>query len=269
MKNKLTISLGILFILTLTQVPRVWAVTPISQKLQNEANHLQAVASRAATQQTAELSRIISTSNTMITTRITSLNNMITRVNNDTRLSSDEKTSMVTNINTEITNLQTLKAKIDADTDVTTARADRKSIVIAYRVYLIYEPQTRFSVIVDNLLTTTANLQGQLPQIQNLLNTLKSQGKDTTAMQATLGDMTTQLTNATTTLNGDKTTLAELTPSSTNYTTVFTGVKADFTKVRSDFSAVRADFTSLQKDLKALFGTTTTPIATPTATPTP
>src|SRR5690348_1055831 len=78
------------------------------------------------------LSRIQARANQMIQVRLTSLQNLLTRVQNDTRLSADEKTSFANDINTAISGLTALKVKIDADSDGPTALADTKSIVTSY-----------------------------------------------------------------------------------------------------------------------------------------
>src|SRR5579872_6107659 len=72
-----------------------------------------------------------------ITRRITALNDLITRINGFTRLTADQKSSFVTQIQTEINTLTSLKTKIDADTDTATLKTDVQSIVAEYRVFAL------------------------------------------------------------------------------------------------------------------------------------
>lgn len=129
------------------------------QKLVNQVDKVQKQASNAANRQSNELQNIITRSNTLITNRITTLNSLSTRVQNDTRLSSDEKSSLTSDIQTEINGLNTLKSKIDADTDATTARTDEKQIITNYYVYAVFEPKVRILVTINNLQTVTSNIQ--------------------------------------------------------------------------------------------------------------
>src|SRR5579864_7463496 len=171
-----------------------------AQKLVNQVNHEQNQASRAAQKQSNELQNIINRSNTMISSRISSLNTLSTRVQNDTRLSASEKSSLTSEIQTDISGLTALKTKIDADTDATTARSDEKTIVSSYYIFAAFEPKIRYLIILNNLQTVTTNLQSLVPQLQNIINTFKSQGKDVTQLQALLSDISSQLQTINTTI---------------------------------------------------------------------
>src|SRR5260221_5555613 len=54
----------------------------------------------------------------LITDRVTHLNTLLTRINAMAKLSATDKTSFTTEINTDISGLNALKIKIDADTDL-------------------------------------------------------------------------------------------------------------------------------------------------------
>src|SRR5258708_32871268 len=107
----------------------------------SEVNHLQGQASPSANKQGTELQNIIAHADKLISNRLTSLNALLTRLQNDKRLSSSEKSALTAQIQTDINGLTTLKAKIDADTDATTARTDAKQIITNYYVYAIFEPK--------------------------------------------------------------------------------------------------------------------------------
>lgn len=210
----------------------------ITTRLENEA-------SRSAQRQSTELTNLQKRADTAIINRIDDLNRLITRIQNDTRLSSDEKTSLTASIQNSISGLNTLKAKIDADTDVTTARTDAKGIFTSFRVYEVVNPQTRLLIIIDNLQTATSTIQTLTPQLQNLINTLKSQGKDVSSLQASLDDINTQLQTITTKLSTDKTTVSGVTITTQDPQTTFTSVRQDLSGVRSDFAKIRSDFAQM------------------------
>ena len=254
------------------------------QRIQNETAHLEKMASHAAVKQTDQLQTIIDRSNTLITNRLTTLNTLLTRVQNDKRLTDTEKSSLSSDIQTTISGLTTLKAKIDADTDATTARADEKQIVTNYYVYAVLEPKIRLLVVINNLQTSTATLQGLVPQLQNLINTYKSQGKDVTQLQSLLDDISTQLQTINTTLTKDATTvdgvsLASHETAQATFTQVRQDltqiVQVDFAKIRSDFEQMRSQFkqftesTGTTTSSQSASQTLTTPAPSPEVSPPP
>src|SRR6185312_5611489 len=154
--KKILFLLPILLLLSIAPLVKpVWAANSHADAhLTQAATRMTAMASKAAERQDTQLAAIQKSADTMIENRITALNTLLSKIQNDTRLSADEKTTLTTNINTMIANLNALKAKIDADTDATTARADRKTIVTSYHVYATFEPSTRLLTIINNLQTT-------------------------------------------------------------------------------------------------------------------
>src|SRR5216683_446727 len=177
----------IVIILTQSVAPAFAVETMGGQKMINTTNrmenHVQTQASYSANKSTNELQNIISRADTLITNRLTSLNALLTRLQSDTRLTASEKSSLTTDIQNDINGLTVLKTKIDADTDVTTARTDAKQIITNYYVYAVFEPKTRLLITLNNLQTTASYVQALVPQLQNLINTLKTQGKDVSQLQ--------------------------------------------------------------------------------------
>ncbi len=134
--------------------------------------------------------------------RITSLNNLITKINAMVRLSASQKTTFTNNIQADITNLTTLKTKIDADTDITTLRTDVKSIVSDYRVYLVFMPQINLLSYADRMSYTVTNMTTILTKLQARVSQAQSAGKNVgnaaallTSAQNELNDANTQITN--------------------------------------------------------------------------
>lgn len=85
--------------------------------------------------------------------RIISLNNLIAKINNISRLSVDQKSELVLQVNNEITNLQSLKSKIDGDTDLTTLNEDKKTIILTYRVYALFLPKINIISLGDQIIS--------------------------------------------------------------------------------------------------------------------
>ncbi len=213
-----------------------------SRLIQNVNN----MASRAAAISQNRLNSIIARANSMIATRVTALQALSTRVENDPRLTTDEKTSLTTDIQNQISSLQTLKTKIDADTDATIALADTKQIITNYYIFAVYEPKTDMLIVLNNLKTVVIQLQAMVPQLQNLITTY-GQGKNTTQLQALVTDINTQLGTINTSLNNDITTIEGVSISSEST------AKATFTQVRSDVSTtIRTGMDKIRSDIIAM-----------------
>lgn len=242
MKQLVKISLIILFLMVFANTQPVWAATISGTPRLTQAAEKQATA----------LQTLIARADTMITTRIASLQELLTRIQNDTRLSPTDKTMFTNNINTTIASLQALKTKIDADTDLATARADTKSIITSFHVYVTFEPQLRLLLSIDNLLATAAVVQGLVPSLQNLSTSLKGLGQNTTAIDAAIADITTQLTNINTLLTTDKTTLSAVILTNANYQATFTAIRKDLASVHADFAQIRHDLATIKGDVSEL-----------------
>jgi hypothetical protein len=250
-------------ILLQSAFPAFAAQTTSEQKLLNVANRIDKAASNAAGKQTNELQNIINRSNTLITNRLTSLSTLSTRVQGDKRLSTSEKSSLTSDIQTDTTGLTALKTKIDADTDATTARTDEKQIITNFYVYAVFEPKLRYLIILNNLQTTTSNIQAFVPQLQNLITTFKSQGKDVTQLQSLLDDISSQLQTVNTTISADITTVQNISPTAKPTTDQFSKVKQDISQiVRAGLGKIKADFDQMKPLFKQL-------ISQKQATPTP
>lgn len=247
-----TITIILSTVLSLFALVIMLPVTTASALNMNAGERLAQRASAAADKQSAELTRIQARADKMIQDRLTSLQNLLTRVQNDKQLSTDEKTSLTTDINTAIANLTALKTKIDADTDAATALADAKSIVTSYRIYVVFEPKIRLLVTIDNLQTASARVAALVTKVQTLLTDLKNQGKDTTGAQNALNDISTQLTSINTTLATDKALIQGVNVTSTNPQSVFVQVRKDLATVRSEFAKIRADFAQMRDQIKII-----------------
>jgi Zn-dependent M32 family carboxypeptidase len=230
------------------------------------AARLQNQASRAAERQDVNLQAIITRADELATNRITSLNTLLARVQNDNRLSESEKTSLTTEIKNDITGLTNLKAKIDADTDVETARTDAKQIVTNYYIYTVFEPKMRLLITLNNLQTVTKNTQLLVPEIQKLVATYKTQGKDVSQLETLLANVSTQLTTISTAIATDITKVEGVsTADKSTAQTTFTAVRQDIEQtIKADFAKLRSDLEQMRPLFKQLIqGTDTT--ATPSA----
>src|SRR6185436_1872535 len=86
-----------------------------------------------------------------ITRRIDSLNKAISRLGEMKHLSDADKATLTATAQANITTLTNLKAKIDADTDLATLKADIQSITKAYRIYRLVLPRIHIDGASDRM----------------------------------------------------------------------------------------------------------------------
>lgn len=161
--------------LILTSVSFVFAQTSSpSGTPNNSANRISMIKSKAD----AEIAR-----------RITSITDLLARIQTLKRVSDSDKSSLTGMGNTMIANLNILKTKIDADTDIATLRIDWKSIFDQYRVYMLFMPQLRIYVAADRINDTTNLMMQVSAKLQGRIN-------GNAAWQSTLNDANSKITDA-------------------------------------------------------------------------
>lgn len=147
-----------------------------------------------------------------IDNRLTSLSRLVTKINTLGKLTTGQKAALTASLQTEITNLTNLKAKVQADTDIETLRADAKAIVSSYRVYALYIPQIHTLTAASALLTSTQKLTDAYTELQKRVSNAKAAGVDTTVMTQELVAMQAKITDATTQTNSAIDLVTPLTP---------------------------------------------------------
>jgi hypothetical protein len=207
--------------------------------------------------------------------RISALNLLISRLNTMKKLTSDQKTSFVGQIQTEISNLTALKAKIVADTDITILRADIQSIIKSYRIYVVFVPQIHLLGAADVINTTAANFTTIIAKLQTRIDQAKTSGKDTTTMQAAIADMQKKITDAQTQAAAIQAAVATLTPDGypANKTAI-SNARGLVKTASADLKAARDDAKTIIQALKGIGntgvgGSSSVISTTPTTKPTP
>lgn len=211
----------------------------------NLAQRENSIASREAviTQAQANISQNLQQrAQTEITRRLVFLNDLITKINGIKKLSSAEKTDLQGQIQTQIDGLNTLQAKIKADTDNTTLRADVKSIVTDYYIFLFFRVKVNLLVAADRLSTTTDNLSAIYTKLQTRINQEQTAGNDVTALNSLLSDMNAKITDAQTQYTAVQT---ELTPLTTQG---YPGNKSTLQDARAKIQAAVQDLKAAYKD---------------------
>ncbi len=187
------------------------------------------------------LAQIQAAAATMTSDRVTSLNTAIGKVNANKSLTPSDRTTILGRLNTDLSAMGSLEAKIAADTTVPTALADYRSIFTTYRVYAVVIPQS-FEAAAGDGLTDTA-----IPKLQSAHDKLAADlaanpSKWTDAMKAQLSDMQAKIDDASSHANGLAAHALAVTPAAYNADkTVITSIRAQLTTALTDTKAAAAD----------------------------
>jgi hypothetical protein len=179
-----------------------------------------------------------------ITRRINALTDLNAKIQASVKLTADEKSNFSNNTNTQISTLNDLKTKIDADADITTLKTDIKSITDSYRIFMLVIPQGRITFATDRLQDAVEVESAFATKLSARIDADGAAGKDVSKEKTTLADMQAKISDATTQANAALSLVATLTPDN-----------GDKTKMASNDQALKtahADIkTALQDEVTA------------------
>lgn len=147
-----------------------------------------------------------------ITRRIASLNTLNTRIQGMKAVPAEDKAAMTNTVQTQISQLTALNAKIQADTDVATLKADIKAIATQYRVYLLIVPGWSIIAAADRIITTAPYYTSFGAVMQTAITQAQTNGNDVSALIAKLADYNAKVANAVTQANAANALLSDLVP---------------------------------------------------------
>lgn len=174
--------------------------------------------------------------------RVASLTTGIRAITADTHLSSGDKSTILSTLNSDLDSMKSVQSKIAADTTKSEASADYKTIFTTYRVYAVALPQSRYAA-------ATANLDSvAIPRLTDVHGRLaarlagKDASKSTPALQADLTDMSSQITSASTSLSGLAAAVLAVTPAQYNSNhDILKALKQKLTAARAALKQARQD----------------------------
>ncbi len=206
--------------------------------------------------------------------RVAGLQKQSAQINAMVKVSATQKTDLTTAINAQVTALQTLKAKIDGDTDQTTLKTDTKSITDSYRIYMLVMPETQITAAADRLLTIVDSLTTLSTKLQAKITEAQTAGKDVTSAQATLADFNAKAADAQAQAQAAISSLTGLTPDQGDKTKMAANdqalkdARAKLKTAEQDINAARQDAQKINKlglttglKIKTATGSTTTTTA--------
>lgn len=238
MYHKLSLSIGLISLTAL-------AATGIASAA--------ATTTTTTTSDTTRIQTIITRGDQEISRRLTSLNGLSAKISGASKLTAADKATLSAEVSTEVSGLTTLKAKLDAETTLAGAKADAQSIVSDYRVYALIVPKIELVRAADDQQVTESKLTALATKLQTRLTTAKNNGKDVTALQAKLTDMTSQIANAQSISSGIEAKVINLQPSDYNSDhSVLSGDAAQLKTAHADNQAAYSDAKAIVAGVKSL-----------------
>lgn len=199
------------------------------------------------------LSTIISRGDQEIQRRLTALNAAAKTLAQTEKLSATDKQTLTDEVNTTISGLTTLKAKLDADTTLADARVDAKSIVTGYRVYALVLPKVRLVKVADGQIALESKFEELSATFLHRFAELKSAGQDVSALEAALSNMNMKTQSAQEVSTVVQAKVISLQPSDYNSDhTILVGYRDQLKSAHDDLVAARDYAKSIVDGIKAL-----------------
>lgn len=187
-----------------------------------------------------------------ISRRLTSLNDLITKINAATKLSASDKSALIAEVNAQIAGLNTLKTTISDDSDLAKTKSDAQSIVTGYRVYAFIFPKVQLIIAADRQQVTEGKLTSLATTLQTALDAAKTSGKDVTALQAQLDELVAKTKAAQTISSSVETSVLPLQPTDFNNDhTILKGYHDQLKTAHADIMTAANDGKAIVNALKS------------------
>ncbi len=161
-----------------------------------------AAPTNSATHTPRTLADIQASGATATSQRIASLQKAIPKITGNTCIADSDRSTILGTLSADLSGMQSLSAKIAADTDMKTAAADYRSIFDGYRVYAIGLSQAHYAAAADCI--TNKGLPALIAAQTKLTAALAGPdaSKSTPAIQASMADLAAQIAAAQSATNG-------------------------------------------------------------------
>lgn len=161
----------------------------VSPRLTPAGTRLTEAAQKKDQVQSERLEKLRTRAIAEIDRRLKSLTGLTEKINAIKRLTAEQKSALTSSIQEQINSLTSLKTKIQSDSDLETLKADAKSIVDSYRIYLLYIPKIHILTVADAELNYADKLTELAFKLENRLNEKKANGQDVSSWVTLLTQM--------------------------------------------------------------------------------
>ena len=211
-------------------------IIPIAPEISAVAN----VTENSGTISATSLVRIKAHGAQLIKERINSLQSNLHAITASKTLTTDQKASFTTIVNTNVAGLNSLQASIAAGVDASSTKGLVNSIFTNFRIYGIVIPQIRLEKRINDLQNHSQKLSDTFIKVQANIDTAKGKGKDVTVWQKSLDDAKMLVANDMYSLSNLMVKVTALKPSDygTTSKSVIASVNTDMKNITKDFSSI-------------------------------
>jgi septal ring factor EnvC (AmiA/AmiB activator) len=234
---KLKKSMVVLFLVSVLLLPAYASATP-KAKAEADQQRVDNLKERA---------------NREVERRITTLNKLVSQISSIKKLTPDQKTAFSSEIQKNVSDLSSLKAKIGAETDLATVKSDVKSIVDSYKIFGVFMPKIHLLAAVNKTEQAQIKLSTIATRLETQISTLKTVGKDVAGMEADLAEMKAKLTDAKTKITAlQAKIIAVTTDGYPGNKGVLVDGKNDLAEIKKDLATARTDAKKIVNAIKSL-----------------
>jgi hypothetical protein len=185
--------------------------------------------------------------------RVDTLAKLLISISSATKLSASSKAALSEQVSDESVALAGLRVKLAAETSVASALDDVKTMVTEYRVYALVAPKVQLIVAADDEQAVETKLFALQAKLITRLDNARTAGKDVTALQAKLDDLTASVTDAQALSSGVEASVLPLQPTDyDNDHAILSGQRDKLTTAKTDAQAAFTDAKAIVAGLKKL-----------------
>ncbi|MBP7832535.1 MAG: hypothetical protein KA035_02070 [Candidatus Levybacteria bacterium] len=197
--------------------------------------------------------------------QITILQELASKVDSLTHLTPTERSTLSTQIQTEITNLQTLKTRISGNSEETNVKTNIKSVLDSHKKFSFFMPQIRLLIAAESMDAIANRMLAAAQKIETRLDSMESE--NTAEITTLLENMKAKLNNAKAQSNAI---IAAVSPlESTNFPANKTTLQSAQAKLKSGMADIRSALKDLKEILQMLKEMGSAENITPTSSITP
>lgn len=194
---------------------------------------------------------IVKRSGIEIEKRVTDLSKLESHLGDLKHLSDETRAALSATIQKNISDLNTLKSKIEGDSDLSVLRTDQKSITAGMRVYMDLIPQTKILAAADSANSVIAAVAAMNAKLDTRVSQAQTAGQDVSAIATIQADITAKLADAKVQSDAAASAVVAIVPDNGN-ATVMTANKTALKTARTALAAVEKDLKAVRKDQKSI-----------------
>ena len=196
--------------------------------------------------QAAILACIKQRSATAVSNRETRLQQLTNDVNDSADITAGDKSTLLGQLQSDETSLDSLNTTIQNDTSVKQAWQDAQTIVTGYRVYLLETPKVHLVIAADTEATVWSDISSVMPALQTAINDSTASAADKEKAQTAFNDCTSQLAAAQSASSGVVSEVIDLLPSG------YPGNQPTLVSARQSVVTARRDLGTCRTDINTI-----------------